>query len=135
MSSSITIPAEIDRIRDVTEFLSGYVRELGFSREKAGEVRLIAEEILVNIAKYAYPEERGDIEVDCCADNAGVVHINVIDSGVAFDPLSLPSPDLSLTLDEREIGGLGVFLVRELAETVSYTRDGNRNILTLTVTR
>jgi len=133
MISKIKIPARIDRFLEVVEFLTGYARELGFSPEKIGEIKLIIEEILVNIISYAYPEKKGDVEVNCHPENGNRLVINIVDSGVPFDPLSLSPPDVSLSIDEREIGGLGVFLVRELAEAVTYTREGNHNILTLTI--
>jgi anti-sigma regulatory factor (Ser/Thr protein kinase) len=83
-------------------------------------LELALEELLVNVISYAYPENRpGIIEVGCgvCAERLFCFQIRDYDR--PFDPLSLPPTDLSLDIEERPVGGLGIFLVRQVAETVN----------------
>ena len=95
----------------------------------------MAEEVLVNVINYAYPQEEGDVEVYCHPDEDNRLIIQVSDGGVPFDPLSVPPPDLSQDINSRQAGGLGIFIVRQLADELKYVRDGKRNILTFTIGR
>jgi len=95
-------------------------------------VELSLEEVLVNVISYAYPEEeKGSIEVDCSWDSRQGITIQVKDSGIAFDPLDKPDPDINLSLDERGIGGMGIFLTKTMMDRVTYERRGGKNILTM----
>jgi anti-sigma regulatory factor (Ser/Thr protein kinase) len=94
-------------------------------------LKLAVEEAVVNIISYAYPgKEEESISVSL---EHGINHLAVVitDTGIAFDPTGKKEPDLSLPLEERPIGGLGTFLLRQLMTNVSYTRLGNKNILTM----
>lgn len=130
--SECTFPAQLDQLAEAMTFLAAFAADQGMSPERVGEIELVAEEVLVNIINYAYPDGGGDITVRCASDAAGQVTITFIDSGTAFDPLALPPPDISADIDERRIGGLGVFFVKELSEDVSYARRGDTNQLTIT---
>jgi anti-sigma regulatory factor (Ser/Thr protein kinase) len=93
------------------------------------DVHLVIEEVATNVYKYGGaggepPNLRLDARVD---GNRLTMEFN--DDGVAFDPLAAPPPDLDADLEERPVGGLGVHMVRELAEHVAYTRDQDRNVL------
>ena len=89
------------------------------------------EEILVNIIRYAYPAKRkGNIELTCSVSRKGLT-IKVVDHGIAFDPLARPDPDTSLSLEERDIGGLGIFMTKTLMSDLSYQRSEGKNILTM----
>jgi len=131
----IKVPAQIDQLRGLVQFVVNYARMLGFSQEKIGEIELMSEEVLVNVINYAYPQKGGDVEVSCYPDAEDRLVIQISDHGVPFDPLSVPPPDLSHGIEDRQTGGLGVFLVRQMADELKYARDGQRNIFTLTVGR
>ncbi|SMF81221.1 serine/threonine-protein kinase RsbW [Tistlia consotensis] len=90
---------------------------------------LAFDEILANITSYAY-DDGGEhaIEVTCHWDGSAL-SAEVVDDGRAFDPLAAPDPDLEAGLDEREIGGLGLFMVRQLMDDVAYRREDGRNRL------
>lgn len=90
---------------------------------------LAFDEILANITSYAYDDDgEHAIEVGCRWDGS-TLSAEVADDGRAFDPLAAPEPDLEADLDEREVGGLGLFLVRQLMDDVAYRREGGRNRL------
>ncbi len=87
------------------------------------------DEIFSNIARYAYNPETGGATVRVAVGED--VTIEFEDSGVAYDPLAADDPDVTLSAEEREIGGLGLFMVKKMMDAVKYRRDGNKNILTI----
>jgi serine/threonine-protein kinase RsbW len=91
------------------------------------------EEALVNVFVHGYPQNQGQVEVRCLDSDDSSLTIEIIDTGVSFNPLSLADPDLQPDLDARKIGGMGVFLIRKMTDGVAYRREGNNNILTMTV--
>jgi len=94
---------------------------------------VILDDVLRNVISHAYPEGgRHDIEVRIeCRD--GRVITTVTDDGITFNPLLRPAPDTSLSLEDRQVGGLGIHVVRQMADEISYRRRGDKNELTLTV--
>ena len=97
-----------------------------------GELDLLVEEIFMNIARHSYPKGAlGVVSVVYTVWEPGELGVEFGDRGAAFDPLAVPPPDLSSELDERRAGGLGVFLVKELADSLSYRREEGWNRLTL----
>ncbi len=118
--------------------LMGFVKDLltknGFQEQRAQEIEMAAEEVLVNIIRYAYSEgSPGDVEVRGRAMSEDEFMLEFEDGGVPFDPTSLPPPDVNLPLSRREPGGLGFFLVRKMVNEVRYRREKNRNILTFLI--
>jgi anti-sigma regulatory factor (Ser/Thr protein kinase) len=130
---TILLPARLENLESFTRYLSQFLTAHGFSGERVQEIELAAEEALVNIMRYAYPEKPGDLQIRCRAEADGALTLEFEDNGVGFDPTSLPDPDLELSISEREIGGLGVFLIRKMVNEVRYRRERDRNILTLVV--
>jgi sigma-B regulation protein RsbU (phosphoserine phosphatase) len=97
------------------------------------KINLVLDDLLSNIISYAYPEtDTGQIETGFAFED-GQLQITLIDDGIPFDPLSAAQPDLDTPLEDRALGGLGIFLVRELMDDISYKRDGDRNVLKLSV--
>ena len=94
---------------------------------------LALEEVLTNVIAYAFPAQ-GRHEIDVrIAWRDGTLRATVSDDGVAFNPLTRPAPDLQAPIEQREIGGLGIHLLRTLSETADYRRDGDRNVLTFSM--
>src|SRR5262245_8082360 len=111
--------------------LENVCRAAGLADAMVLELRVVAEEVLTNIAKYAYePAVRPAVEVVLTLDSGEAV-LEFRDQGKAFDPLAQPPPDLDAPLAERSIGGLGLPLVRALVEEVRYVREGATNVLRL----
>ncbi len=125
-------PARLENLQRFLKPVSEYARAEGFDQERIQEIELALEEALVNIFNYAYPEGAGEVEVGCGVENDHWI-IEIIDSGIPFDMTSLSDPDLTADVEERKIGGLGIFLVRKMVDEVRYQREKDRNILTLAV--
>ena len=121
-------------VRDVTKFstfMKSVLEKLSIEKSLARQLRLAVEEAVVNVIDYAYPAgQEGDIEIRIMFDGRTLKTI-IIDSGVAFDPTVKEKADTSLSAEDRQIGGLGILLVRELMDAVNYERENGKNILTL----
>ncbi|MGD9976256.1 MAG: ATP-binding protein [Desulfatirhabdiaceae bacterium] len=128
----LELPAKIENMEALMTFVSDRARSLGFSARRIKEIELASEEALVNIINYAYKDCDGIIRIVCSGDPIHLI-IQIEDYGSAFDILSLSDPDTTSSLTEREVGGLGVFLIRKLMDDVTYSRQDGRNILTLFV--
>lgn len=131
--SSIQLPAKIENMELLVQFISDIARKLGFSGKRVKEIELATEEALVNIINYAYPDHSGDIKVTCTQDPSKALVIKIEDTGIAFDISSLKDPDISAGISDREVGGLGVFLIRKLMDKVQYHRKNKKNILELVI--
>ncbi len=131
--ASQTFPARMEALASSMAFVNAQCEAMGLDRRRAGEVELCLEEVLVNIIHYAYPDDApGKMTVACSRDGDALV-IEVSDGGTPFDILSAPEPDLTADVDQRRIGGLGIFFVKQLMDDVRYRRENDRNILTLVV--
>ncbi len=126
---SLTLTAEIaefDRLRiRLQEFTQGLPEEI------AKHLLIAADEIFTNIVSYAYSGTAGPVEVSAEQD-AKIFRLTFADTGKPFDPLQTADPDIKTPLEERQIGGLGLFVVKKLMDKVEYRRENGRNILTLT---
>ncbi len=134
MARTLRLPAALDRLDQCREFAVGCAREAGLPEAALGKLELILEELLVNVANHAYrngPDGRGDVELSCRATGGGGFLLDIRDWGVAFDPLAAGEPDLDADVDERPIGGLGIFFVRQMADELAYRREGDANVLTV----
>ena len=131
---TINLPAKLENLERWMNAVSECARKQGFDQKKTSKIELALEEALVNICKYSYPEEPGNAEVSCKQDNSRFI-IEIVDSGIPFDMTSLPSPDITSGVEQRKIGGLGIFLIKKMVDEVDYRREGNFNILNLTVNR
>ncbi|MBQ8987710.1 MAG: ATP-binding protein [Lachnospiraceae bacterium] len=96
------------------------------------ELDMLVEEIFINIASYAYPDKRGTAAIDLALnDKKDAITITFRDSGIPYNPLEKPSPDLSSPASARQIGGLGIFLVQKYADQLSYVYEDGENRLSL----
>ena len=93
-------------------------------------ISVMVEEIFINIAHYAYGDKKGKVKVSIDFVDKDVF-ITFIDEGIEFDPLKKEDPDVSLKAEEREIGGLGIYMVKKTMDDVTYKREDNKNILTI----
>ncbi len=128
--NQLELPAQLDSLRPLTEFVHRGAKAAAFSETDLGRVDLVMEEVVVNVINYAYPDgQRGSIEVGYRVEGPGKLFVQVSDTGREFDPLAKDPPDLRLGLADRPIGGLGIFLVKRIARAISYSRVDDRNIL------
>lgn len=127
----LTLPAEIDRLPEVLSFVEEQLEEIGCPMKAQMQVSVAVEEVYVNIASYAYAPGTGMATIRLALTEEQAVTITFIDSGVAFNPLEKEDPDVSLPAEEREIGGLGIFMTKKTMDEVRYERLGDNNVLTL----
>ena len=127
---TLTVDAKPENLSCVTDFLDAYLEEIGCPMKTQMQLDLCVEELFVNIASYAYPDTAGKATVEMCFSN-GVLTLKFRDSGIPYDPLKKPDPDTTLSADERQIGGLGIFLVKKTMDAVSYKRENGENMLTI----
>ncbi len=128
----LILPAKLDNLDQMISFVVDGVKALGFEEKCASQIQLVCEEALVNVINYAYPEGQGDVDLGYSIDPASkVLTIIISDKGVAFNPLEKQDPDINQAVEERPIGGLGIFMIRKIMDSVTYQREGGCNILTL----
>ena len=131
-SDTLLLPAERDAFATLKEWLSGIAMELKLEEKTRKQLLISADEIFTNIASYGYPREGGVAKVEVeIAVKAEILRMIFSDSGVEYNPLKNSSPDLSKPLETRDVGGLGIFIVKKLMDSVEYKRENNQNILIL----
>ena len=129
----VVIPAITKDIHQGINPVISYLEEQGVDQKVLYKVELSLEEILVNIASYAYDKpEGGNITIQYqIKESPKRIMISIIDEGKAFNPLEKEEPDVTLPSNQREIGGLGIFIVRKTMDEIKYDRKNNKNVLTL----
>ena len=128
----ITVEAVTDSISRVTAFVDEELERIGCPMKANMQLDICIDEIFGNIANYAYGSGSGNATVQLDFDEAErVVTLTFIDSGMAFDPRDAPEPDTTSPLEERPIGGLGLFMVKNMTDSLDYRREGGCNILTI----
>jgi len=132
-SEEIRVSAKLDNLYPLLNFVSSCAKQCGAGPERLTEIELALEEILVNIFNYAYPGGQGDVAIRCRCDAGGRLVVEIADDGVPFDILTRAEPDLDAAIEERNIGGLGIFFVRQFVQEIGYRREGGRNVLTLAI--
>jgi anti-sigma regulatory factor (Ser/Thr protein kinase) len=130
MQRSFSVESRLAELGSALDRIERLLAEHVVESELVAEIRLVAEEGLVNIVRNAYPEEEGDIEVSLSVD-VTEVRIVLRDRGRPFNPLEHPAPDLGVAIGERPVGGLGVHLIRSLTDDQIYSREGDENVLVL----
>ncbi|MDI9569341.1 MAG: ATP-binding protein [Pseudomonadota bacterium] len=129
--TGIVAPAQLAYLQRMLDFVVSFTEKAGFDLKRIREIELCVEEALVNIFNYAYPTATGEVELTLLPGPENTLEIRIQDRGTPFDIFSVQEPDLDADIEERRIGGLGIFLVRRLMDRVEYRRDGDRNILSL----
>lgn len=132
----ILIEATRDNLAEVFKFLQDALSDCGASKKQIRQIKLCVEEIYINIVNYAYNPDVGKalITFDAVGEpNSPPVRavISFTDKGMPYDPLAKEDPNLELGLDEAPIGGLGIFIVKETMDNVSYERKDGKNIFTM----
>lgn len=131
MVKTINIKNNLGELKLLNEFLEQSMKAFGLDEAVFMNLKLAIEEAVVNIISYAYPGKTDKkINIRMKYSNKQL-KVTLTDTGIPFDPTSKQEPDISLPLEERPIGGLGTFLLKQLMTDVSYTRLGNKNVLTM----
>ena len=126
-------PATLDQMERVQDFIGEQLEQYNCSAKLKFQLDVAVEEIFVNIAHYAYcPEQIGEATVRCSVGGSPLqVTIQFLDNGKPFNPLAKKDADTTLSAEEREIGGLGILMVKKSMDAVDYAYEGGKNILTI----
>lgn len=126
---TITVEAMTVLLDEVTAFVDEQLETGGCPYAVQMQLDIVTDEIFTNIARYAY-ENGGNVDISCgVADSVATIIFS--DSGKPYNPLKKADPDITLSAEEREIGGLGIFMVKKIADFVEYEYYEGRNILTI----
>ncbi len=129
---TMQIEANKDNLPQVLEFVEGCLEEADCPMKSMMQISIAVEEVFVNIASYAYSPEIGDAVINVETDpDSALIRITLEDRGVPYDPLIREDPDVTLSAEERQIGGLGVYMVKQSMDNVTYEFKDGKNILTL----
>ncbi|MEI7609252.1 MAG: ATP-binding protein [Rhodospirillaceae bacterium] len=127
----VTLENTLPEIPRLAELIEAFGDENGVPARAVFNLNLALDEILTNVVEYAFPDDgRHEILIRLILDELALI-AEVIDDGIAYDPTTRPDPDTSLSLEDRPIGGLGVYFAKRMMDRVEYHRDGTRNRLTL----
>ena len=126
-------PAQQEQLEQVQRFIEEQVEQYNCPDKVKFQLEVAVEEIFVNIAHYAYrPEQAGTATVRCCVGGDPIqVTIQFLDNGTPFNPLAKKDADITLSAEDRRIGGLGILMVKKSMDTVDYTYEDGKNILTI----
>ena len=125
--------AELESLPQILADIGKCLAPLNPGAEFVKRIRLAAEEICVNIIKYAYPHEEGSLTVTAAPDGKDHLILRFTDEGIPFNPAQQPDPEPSPSLQEKQIGGLGIHIVKTIADSFRYERDNNTNTLVLRI--
>ena len=124
----------MDRFREnievVTAFIDAFLEDADCPVKTQMQIDVAVDEVMSNIAHYAYPDGEGMVTVSI-EEKENTVQIFFRDSGIPYDPLTAKAPDLSLSAEDRPIGGLGIHMVKKMMDAVSYRYENGQNMLTL----
>ncbi len=130
MKEELTLDATTGNIEEVTAFIDAYLEKIDCPMHEQMQIDVAVDELFSNIANYAYSPNVGKATVEIDAADAGVV-ITFIDSGIPYNPLEREDPDIKAKVEDREIGGLGIFMVKKMMDGMSYEYRDGKNILTI----
>lgn len=126
-------PAVLDQLEPVQIFVLDQLKDFPYSERVRAQLDVAVEEIFVNIARYAYPPgQPGWVLIRCQVDRGPLrITLQFVDSGVPFNPLAKRDADITLSAEDRQIGGLGILMVKRPMDEMDYTYENGQNLLTL----
>ena len=131
---SLVLQAKSTSLHQAIEFVQKGAVEASLPPVRAGELDLLIEELFVNVCRYAYPHSApGTVTVTYWVPSLGELKVEIADQGIEFNPLKADPADISLDLEHRPIGGLGILLVQKLAVSLTYRREEGWNRLTFAI--
>jgi serine/threonine-protein kinase RsbW len=126
----LQVEAKVEHLARIGEFVVDTMRAFGLDDRKSFEVQLAVDEACANIMHYAYSEAGGTIELSCERRN-GAVRVIIKDHGKPFDLTAVPPPELDADLDDRAVGGLGIYFMRRMMDKLNYAYRDGQNVLTM----
>ena len=126
-------PAKTESLSGVLRFVEETLEDFECPMKTQIAICVAIEEVFVNVAHYAYPDGEGDMSLHIGFDDQSrTITFRMTDKGVPFDPLKKPDPDITLSAEQREIGGLGIFITKKTMDSLTYAYEDGENILTMT---
>lgn len=122
--------ADMSSLKRVVDFVETALNENAWPTRSVIHVLTAVDEVVSNVINYAYPDGNGTFRIELEVSD-DILTIVLTDQGIPFDPLKAENPDVHAALNEREIGGLGIFMTKKLMDDVRYSRIDNKNVLTL----
>ncbi len=130
MINELTLEAKVENLNQALAFIDDQLDAVDCPMKKRFQIDVAVEELFVNVAHYAYTPNTGNVTLRVeSAQNPPAVVITFIDRGIPYDPLAKPDPDVSLSAEQREIGGLGIFMVKKSMDSMEYEYTDGQNIL------
>lgn len=128
----LTVVAEVEELDRVIQFVNEELDAYGCDMAVTMQIDIAVEEIYVNIANYAYKPEDGNATIRCQVEEDPLrVTIEFLDQGKPYNPLLKEDPDVTLSAEERDIGGLGIYMVKNMMDDIQYEFKDGKNILTI----
>ena len=130
--AQMTFPATLENIEAATDFLNGILESAGCPMRTQMKLAVALDELMSNVARYAYAPGTGDVTVSVeVLEEPKRAVITLTDSGVPYDPLQKEDPDVTLSAEERGIGGLGIYIVKQSMDGMTYEYRDGQNVLTI----
>ncbi|MBR3737250.1 MAG: SpoIIE family protein phosphatase [Eubacterium sp.] len=126
--NELTIDAKLENVEKAIDFVAEKVGKMPFSLKEKNRIEIAVDEIVSNVARYAYGDGVGEVNIRVESDDEGMT-LTVTDSGIPYNPLEKEDPDLTLSADERGIGGYGIFIVKNTMDKIDYEYSDGKNIL------
>ena len=130
--AKITLPAVIESIETATDFVNGVLEDVGCSMRAQMQLAIALDELMSNVAHYAYKSGQGDVTVsiEILKDPKRAV-LTLTEEGAPYNPLEKEDPDVTLSAEKRKIGGLGIFIVKRSMDDMTYEYKDGKNIVTV----
>lgn len=128
----ITVPANISNLPDVISSIEAFLEQMDCPIKAQTQIEVAVDEVFTNIASYAYDGSDGLVTIDAdMLEGEEGIKLTFIDQGKAYNPLEKEDPDITLSAEERPIGGLGIFIVKKTMDDVVYSYENDSNILSI----
>ena len=131
-SANLTLDGTLDELEHLSGWIGQFCVANALDKDVEFDLNLALEELFTNTVRHGGCEGARDAAQISLVKNDGAIHVEYSDRGIAFNPLELPPPNLAVPLEERQPGGLGVYMVRQLMQDVAYERRGESNQITMT---
>jgi len=129
---TIKLQAILENLDLMVRFIEDAALKHGLDEMNLFQLHYAAAEALVNVIKYAYPVEKtGSVEISCDDNEKNNIAVKIVDWGVPFNPVTEEQPDLEALVSREDIGGYGIYMIREIVDEIHYSRDHHQNVLTL----
>ncbi len=130
--AKITVEATRENTPKAAAFVEAELEKISCPFKELSQINIAVDELFCNIASYAYPDSSGKAEITVQSNGPNEVSVTFEDWGIPYNPLQKDDPDVTLSAEERKIGGLGIFIVKKTMDNVQYKHEDGKNILTIT---